>query len=52
MRDRLSTDKIAKEDELKKIDDEVKQAVEEAAKFAKESPQPEPDSVLEDVWAD
>jgi pyruvate dehydrogenase E1 component alpha subunit len=52
MRDRLSTDKIAKEDELKKIDDEVKQAVEEAAEFAKESPQPEPDSVLEDVWAD
>jgi pyruvate dehydrogenase E1 component alpha subunit len=52
MRDRLLTDKIAKEDELKKIDDEAKQAVEEAAMFAKESPQPEADSVYEDVWAD
>jgi len=52
MRERLSTEKIAKEDELKKIEDEVKQAVEEAAKFAKESPQPEPTCICEDVCAD
>ncbi len=52
MRDRLLDERIAKEDELKKIEDEVRQKVEEAAKFAKESPQPDPSTVTEGVYAD
>jgi pyruvate dehydrogenase E1 component alpha subunit len=52
MRDRLLEEKIAKEEELKRIEDEVRQKVEEAAKFAKESPQPDPATVTEDVYAD
>jgi pyruvate dehydrogenase E1 component alpha subunit len=52
MRDRLLDEKIAKEDELKKIEDQVKLKVEEASKFAKESPQPEPTCVCDDVYAD
>jgi pyruvate dehydrogenase E1 component alpha subunit len=52
MRDRLLGEKIAKEEELKKIEDEVRQKVEEAAKFAKDSPQPDSSTVTEDVYAD
>lgn len=52
MRDRLLDERVAKEDELKKIEDQVKLKVEEASKFAKESPQPEPTCVCDDVYAD
>lgn len=52
MRDRLLEERIAKEDELKKIEDEVKSLVEEAANFAKNAPQPDPSTVTEDVYAD
>jgi pyruvate dehydrogenase E1 component alpha subunit len=52
MRDRLLDERIAKEDELKKIEDEVKSRVEEAANFAKSAPQPDPSTVSEDVYAD
>ena len=52
MRDRLLDERIAKEEELKKIEDEVKSRVEEAANFAKNAPQPDPSTVTEDVYAD
>lgn len=38
-----------KESELKKIDEEVKARVEEAIKFAQESPKPKPESAVEDL---
>jgi pyruvate dehydrogenase E1 component alpha subunit len=52
MRDRLLEDRIAKEDELKKIEDEVKSRIEEAANYAKSAPQPDPNTVSEGVYAD
>jgi len=43
--------KILTEEQAKKIEDEAKAATEEAMKFAKESPYPPPEAVLEDLWA-
>jgi pyruvate dehydrogenase E1 component alpha subunit len=51
-RDRLLDERIAKEEEMRKIEDEVKSRVEEAANFAKSGPQPDPSTATEDVYAD
>jgi pyruvate dehydrogenase E1 component alpha subunit len=52
MRDRLLDERIVKEEELKKIEDEEKSRIEEAANFAKSAPQPDPNTVTDDVYAD
>lgn len=41
---------IVKEDELKKIQDEIKAEIEEIIKFARESPYPEPQKALQNVF--
>jgi pyruvate dehydrogenase E1 component alpha subunit len=40
------------DDSWKKMDEEILQAIEEAVTFAKESPFPELDTAVEDVFAD
>jgi len=42
----------ATEDELKAIDKEVKDLINEAAEFAKESPEPDPSELYTDIYAD
>ncbi|MEQ8344693.1 MAG: pyruvate dehydrogenase (acetyl-transferring) E1 component subunit alpha [Sneathiellaceae bacterium] len=49
VRNRMLHDKMAGEDELKEIDREVKDLVAEAAKFAQESPEPDPAELWTDV---
>jgi len=44
--------KFATEEELKAIDDKINHIVEESVKFAEESPWPDDDEVLKDVYAD
>jgi biotin carboxyl carrier protein len=48
VRQLLLTGKHASEDDLKRIDKEIKDIVNEAAEFAKESPEP----ALEELWTD
>jgi pyruvate dehydrogenase E1 component alpha subunit len=48
VRQMLLTGKHATEDDLKKIDKEIKDIVNEAAEFSKESPEP----ALEELWTD
>ncbi|MEK6479876.1 pyruvate dehydrogenase (acetyl-transferring) E1 component subunit alpha [Catalinimonas sp. 4WD22] len=43
--------KFASEDELKKIEDKVKKQVEDCIKYADESPFPDPEEALKDVYA-
>jgi len=50
-RGRLLEMGILTEEEAEKIEDEVSQAIEEAVKFALESPYPEPEEALKDVYA-
>lgn len=49
---RLTAQGLITAEHWKRMDDEILQAIEEAATFARESPLPEPDSVIEDVLAD
>ena len=42
----------ATEDKLKAIDKEIKQIVNEAAEYAKESPEPAPDQLWTDIYID
>jgi len=51
VRDLLLTGKHATEDELKAIDREIKEIVNEAVDFAKESPEPAPEELWTDVYA-
>jgi pyruvate dehydrogenase E1 component alpha subunit len=48
----LLTGKHATEDELKAIDREIKEIVNEAAEFAKESPEPDLSELWTDIYAD
>jgi pyruvate dehydrogenase E1 component alpha subunit len=48
VRQMLLTGKHATEDDLKKIDKEIKDIINEAAEFSKESPEP----ALEELWTD
>ncbi len=50
-RDRLLEMRILTEGEAKKIEEEVLREIEEAVKFALESPYPEPEEALKDVYA-
>lgn len=49
-RDRILTNGIATEAELEEIDNKVKAKVEEAVKFAEESPYPKPETAFEDIY--
>ena len=48
----IKDNKLATEEELKAIDDRVNKMVEESVKFAEESPLPDDDEVLRDVYVD
>jgi pyruvate dehydrogenase E1 component alpha subunit len=48
----LLTGKHATEDDLKAIDKEIKDIVNEAAEFAKESPEPSLDELWTDIYAE
>ncbi len=48
----LLTGKHATEDDLKAIDKEIKATVNESAEFAKESPEPHPDELWTDIYAE
>jgi pyruvate dehydrogenase E1 component alpha subunit len=51
IRDMLVTGKHATEDELKAVDKEIKEIVNEAAEFSKESPEPHVDELWTDIYA-
>ena len=46
----IEDNKLASEKEIKEIQNEVKQIVEESVKFAEESPDLEPHEIYEDVY--
>jgi pyruvate dehydrogenase E1 component alpha subunit len=50
IKDRILTNKIATEAELDAIDAKIKVQVEEAVKFAEESPWPKPEEAFEDIY--
>lgn len=52
VRDLLLTGKHATEDDLKAIDKEIKDIVNESAEFAKESPEPSLDELWTDIYAE
>ncbi|MBD3679610.1 MAG: pyruvate dehydrogenase (acetyl-transferring) E1 component subunit alpha [Rhodobacteraceae bacterium] len=52
VRDLLLTGKHATEDDLKAIDKEIKEIVNESAEFSKESPEPSLDELYTDIYAD
>ncbi|MCT4684587.1 MAG: pyruvate dehydrogenase (acetyl-transferring) E1 component subunit alpha [Roseicyclus sp.] len=52
VRQMLLTGGHASEDDLKKIDKEIKEIVNEAAEFSKESPEPHLDELWTDIYAD
>ena len=47
----LSSEGILTVEEIKKLEEDVKQTVEDAEKFAVESPDPDPDEVMEDIYS-
>ena len=51
LKDRLLTEKIASEEDLKAIDKEIKARVAKAATFALESPEPPVEDLYTDVYA-
>ena len=52
VRDLLLTGKHATEDDLKEIDKEIKAIVNEAAQFAQDSPEPAPEELWTDIYAE
>jgi pyruvate dehydrogenase E1 component alpha subunit len=44
--------KMVSDEQLQRIDDEVTAQVDEAVKFAEESPEPDPKDLYRDVYAD
>ena len=52
VRSRLIDKKWASEDELKKVDAKVREAVNEAAEFATNDPEPDPSELFTDIYAD
>ena len=50
LKDRILTNKIATQEELDAIDARVKTQVEDAVKFAEESPWPKPEEAFEDIY--
>ena len=51
VKDTILKNKYASEAELKKIEDNIKQIVNESVKFAEESPFPDPEEIYKDVYA-
>jgi pyruvate dehydrogenase E1 component alpha subunit len=51
LKTRLLKDNVLTEQKAKEIEDEVATEVEKAVEFAEESPYPEPEEALEDVYA-
>ena len=51
IRSMLLTGKLASEDDLKAIDKEIKDIVNAAAEFAKESPEPDVSELWTDIYA-
>jgi TPP-dependent pyruvate/acetoin dehydrogenase alpha subunit len=51
-RKELTAEKIAKEDELNTIDNEIQQEMAEAVLFAKESPEPDPATAMDYIYSD
>jgi len=51
-RKELIAEKIAKEDELNTIDNEIQQEMAEAVRFAKESPEPDPATAMDYIYSD
>jgi pyruvate dehydrogenase E1 component alpha subunit len=47
---RILTAKLATEDELKKIDAEIRAVVTEAAEFAQNDPEPDPSELYTDIY--
>jgi pyruvate dehydrogenase E1 component alpha subunit len=52
VRRRLIEKKWAAEDELKKVDAQVRQIVNEAAEFATNDPEPDPSELYTDIYAE
>lgn len=52
VRELLLTGKHASEEELKEIDKEIKEVVNDSAEFAKESPEPDASELYTDIYAD
>lgn len=50
IKDRMLTNKIVTQEELDAIDERVKKQVDEAVKFAEESPWPKPEEAFEDIY--
>ncbi len=50
LRKHVLEEKIASEDEIKKIDDEIKHEVNEAVEFAKNSPEPDESELLTEIY--
>lgn len=50
IKDRILTNKIATQEELDAIDERVKKQVDDAVKFAEESPWPQPEEAFEDIY--
>ncbi|MCP9766715.1 pyruvate dehydrogenase (acetyl-transferring) E1 component subunit alpha [Lacihabitans sp. LS3-19] len=50
IKDRILTQKLATEEELNAIDAKIKVQVDEAVKFAEESPWPKPEEAFEDIY--
>ena len=50
VRHRILEKKLASEDELKKIDAEVRDLINEAAEFATHDPEPDPSELYTDVY--
>ncbi|WP_367915633.1 pyruvate dehydrogenase (acetyl-transferring) E1 component subunit alpha [Leadbetterella sp. DM7] len=50
IKDRILTNKIATQEELDAIDERVKKQVDDAVKFAEESPWPKPEEAFEDIY--
>ena len=51
VRNILLENKYATEDDLKAIDKEIKQVVNDSAEFAKNSPEPAPEELWTDIYA-
>ena len=52
LKDQLLEDGVASADELDAISAQVEEEVEEAIRFADESPFPEPEALFEDIYAE
>jgi pyruvate dehydrogenase E1 component alpha subunit len=50
IRNHILSDKIASEDEIKKIDDEIKTHINEIVEFAKNSPEPDESELLTEIY--